>query len=253
MSTEQADTEQADLEQAAGQGGFDPSTFKFKKYGWLRMARLSGDEGDQWVDGFMETPLPRLIVLLDRALDLLRRNEVERGRQILEHIDGKMAELEASGEDLPLIVPKRWTLGIAAYLHYLDHRYDDALETLDRAEDIVRQVVETYGFLKDLALAGQDFTVQRARVARNQREWRAMEDHLARARGMITSDVPLVRWSDGREVFLSEVMEHYRSYRFNEVERQALEYHFDTERSLGLFDKQTWRINFPSGFIVPYQ
>lgn len=241
------------LEAAAGQGGFDPSTFKFKKYSWLRMARLSGDEGDQWVTAFMDTPLPRLIVLLDKALDLLRRNEVERGRQILEHVDEQMAALENGAGNLPLIVPMRWTLGIEAYLHYLDQRYDKALETLDRAEAIVKQVLETYGFLTDMALAGKDFTVQRARVARNQRDWQAMESSLARARGMISGEIPLLELSDGREVFVDTVIDHYRRCRLNEEERQALEYYFDTDRNLGLFDRQTWRISFPSGFIVPYQ
>ena len=250
-------TEQTQLEEAAGLGGFDPSTFKFKKYSWLRMARLSGEEGDQWVTAFMATPLPRLIVLLDKALGLLRRNEVERGRKILQHVDEKMAELEQAAEAddqaMPLIVPMRWTLGIEAYLHYLDRRYDKALETLDRAESIVKRVLATYGFLTDMALAGKDFTVQRARVARNQRDWAAMDNALGQARGMVAGEVPLLRLEDGREIFIETVVDHYRQCRLNEVEREALEYYFDTDRNLGLFDVQTWQINFPSGFIVPYQ
>ncbi|MEM1178518.1 MAG: hypothetical protein AAGM22_09245 [Acidobacteriota bacterium] len=240
------------LEDAVGRGGFDPTTFKFRKYGWLAMARRSGREGDEWATEFMTTPLPTLILWSTRALEFLRKHEVEEGRELLLKVQRHMADLEAQGGDLPLMVPRRWTLGILAYLHYLDRRYDEALDTLDRAESAVCEVVATYPFLAELAMVGRDFAVQRARVYRCQREWVSCLESLEAARGMIRGDVALLRLGDGRKVFVHDVVGYFRSLDLNAEEHEALDYYFDPERNLVDFTRQTNSLGVPPGFVVPY-
>jgi len=230
----------------------DPTKFDYGRYNWLHFAGISGTPGKSWAAAFRGSPLVDIISQSEKALLALRQGRQEEGCEILVHIQQEIEELEQRQENLPLSVPKRWLYGIRAFAFYADGDYERAKAELNLAEAFVKDALHAFSFLIPLARACQDFSVQRARVARSERDWPAMWHHLDRARDMVANLQPLCVLRDGSEIFYETVADFCRGCPLSDEERAALEYYYDSEHRMRLFEADTCRIQIPSGFVVPY-
>lgn len=218
-------------------------------YDWLHFAERSGEEGEAWAQAYRRyEPLEGSSI---EALALLRGNEIDAGRLALERLRG---ELLAAADAPPSVrhVLDRWYFGVVGYLHYRLEEFAAAEAAMVAAHDAVSAAVGRRRFLLLLANHCHEFSLHRARIARNQRRWREMAAHLEHARGMMADRVPLCHLADGTPIFFATLGDYYRALPLTAAEDDWLSDLLDAGRRLQLFDRFVHRLQAQPGFAIPY-
>lgn len=190
---------------------------------WYYFIPRTGAESQAWYEEYNRADCVEIALRLDRALFFLRNQDAVTGWQILEECRREILAKKAHASPLITRVLERWYLSTLAYYYYAVRDYDRATENLDLARDAIAESIENAPFLTVLASSCCEFHLHYARIARSQRRWSAMRDYLEISRDMIVSRAPLCQLASGREIFLKDVDDFFRSISpANDEEREAL-------------------------------
>lgn len=217
-------------------------------YDWMHFAARSGEQGCAWSATYRRyEPLEAMSI---EALAMLRRGELESGETCLERLREDLAACGAPASVRAVL--DRWYHGVAGFLHYRRGDFEAADESMFAAHEAVSAAVGHHRFLLLLANHCHEFCLHRARIARNQRRWRRMEEHVELARGMMADRLPLCRLADGTPVFFATLADYFGSLPWSEAERAWLADFLDADARLRLFERFVGRMLVQPGFAIPY-
>lgn len=218
-------------------------------YDWLHFAAISGEEGRAWAELYRGyEPLEAASI---EALALLRGGRLDEGRAALGRLRGEMD----AADDAPVSIRSvldRWYFGVLGFLHYRLDEFAAAEAAMIAAHEAVSAAVGHCRFLLLLANHCHEFSLHRARIARNRRRWWEMAEHLERARGMMAERLPLCHLADGSAVFFSTLGAFYGRLPLTDGERAWLADLLDVEQRLRRFDRFAHRLQVQPGFAIPY-
>lgn len=242
---------------------------------WLHAASIAGPEGRRWVEGFQASAYFAGLEDLRVALVYMREGDIEAGRAALDRCerlleegaapasasDGSASQAQDSAsngedsfaEDSFAKVFERFLCGIIAYDRFRAHDYDGAMAALARGERAALEALGEHRFLLTMANIFCEFCVQRARVAREQRDWPALERYLETARQMVISRQPLCVLEDGEEVFVVTIARFFERFELDESDREKIAEFHDEDFLTRRFDKFIYRLPMPRDFVVPFQ
>ncbi len=215
------------------------------KLSWKHFVYRSGPAGRSWIEDYER--FGDVDSACWNALVALRKRDLEVGRHLLDR-----ARVESRGVPDPIRwVLERWLFGAEAYYHYCLDDFDRAELDLDRARRAIMSAVGAASFLLPFAEHCEEFELQKARCARQRREWDIMRSHIQIARDMMTSRCPLCVLDDGRTIYARSVQEFYRSLDLGPEERCAAEPLIDDGLRLRQFDHIVRTIYLLPGFVIP--
>jgi hypothetical protein len=216
------------------------------------VARLGG-EGELWAQEYTRPEHVELIAGTDRALRALRARRIEEGRQELRTAEEMFQAAESATAPDVHHMHGRWYYGVLAYYFYCAADYGRAEETLDRAQQGVRQAIELRRFLVPYAMECYELWFQRIRVARSQRLWPEVWRRMETARQIASGEKPCCVLSDGTAVGIPTVQAFYSGFEaLTEEERQPLRRILDAEDRSRQLRSLLSEVYFPSGFVIPY-
>jgi hypothetical protein len=172
---------------------------------WSHFVIRSGPEGKRWMEEYENEERLRLTDMTQRALQLLRRQQIAEGKELLDHVESRLDRLDGVPASV-LLVMKRFFWAALAYYHYCVDDAALAEQNLERADQAVVSAVEAAPFLLPLALHAHEFRLQHARVARYRRRWSEMRERLQEVRAMLEDRIPLSVLSDGTPVYFSTIV-----------------------------------------------
>lgn len=211
---------------------------------WKDFVCLSGPAGRSWINDYER------FHDVDRAcwdaLIALRKRNLEVGRQLLDHAHAVSYE----APDSIRWILERWVFGAEAYYHYCLNDFDRAELDLDRAQRGVISAVGALSFLLPLANHCEDFELQKARCARQRREWEMMRRHIETARDMATSRRPLCVLDDGCSIFARTVQQFYISFDLSAEEQRTVEPLIDDDARLRELERNVRAIYLLPGFVI---
>jgi hypothetical protein len=220
---------------------------------WSHFVARSGDEGRRWVEQYRRPELVQLARWSSESLRLLRRRNLEAGREVLERIDARLQTMNGSAPPSVARVLERWYYSVLAYHRYCVEDFDGAEHALGQAHEAVRAGIEMHRFLLPLATHCSDFAIQRARVARNRRRWREMRAGVELVRSMMAGGAPFCTLRDGTPVRLAEVLGFYDSLPgLTDAERESLRSLLDERVRRDDLDRFIAGLYAVPGMIIPY-
>lgn len=223
-----------------------------EKYHWLHFIAKSGEEARAWVDELTELGGWEITGTLEQALTALRTSQLDRGRELLDAAWQRIEELPDRAPRSMVPALERWFFAAKAYERHCREDYDGALALLDRADRAVCSAIEQADFLLPLADHCYDFRLQRARVARNARQWDQMKRHIRVGREMMENRCPLCT-VQGREIYLEDIDRFYRTVpALSPEEREFLERLLSGRFRGPRFESFVVRIYALPGFVIPY-
>jgi len=194
---------------------------------WTHFVARSGPEGEAWVAEYFLAGQD-LLSTTERALQLLRRQQIQEGKDLLDHVEGQLAAGSASAS--VLLVMQRFHASALAYYHYCLEDFTSANEALEKAHQAIVSAIEIASFLLPLAVHCHEFRLQQARVARSRRRWNEMRERLEEVRAMLDDRAPLCVLSDGRPIYLSTVSDFHRTIpSLDSEEVDSLRFFLDAE------------------------
>ncbi|HEX8274252.1 MAG TPA: hypothetical protein VF615_16570 [Longimicrobiaceae bacterium] len=190
-------------------------------YAWRELVALSGAEGRAWSAKYEESE-QAVGVVLERALRLLRKGNIEEGRALLRQVDEHRWQIRP---ELPGIfhVLGRFYHGEIAYYEYQLGNMAGAHRELDEAALSVQRAIETHDFLFPIAPLMVDIPLQKARIARRVRDWPAMERYLRSVYEMQVGDSPLCILTDGTVISYQFLEDRFKLLDLEERHRVVIE------------------------------
>jgi hypothetical protein len=217
---------------------------------WFYFVARSGEEGRRWVEVYRQPEFRSIVEGTLRALALLRRNRLEEGAAVLEEIRPGV-ELSRTTSASLFHVLERHYYPVLAYYHYRRDELREAEDCLDTAFLGLKRAVEIEPRLLPLVDSCLDFSFQHARIARNQRKWQAMREHLLAAGAMIEGTRPFFVLDDGTGIGISTLRGFYESLGLSEEESACLRYLAADELRM-TFEHLAAEVCRIPGLVLPY-
>jgi hypothetical protein len=175
--------------------------------GWLELAGWCGEAGIAFREAYARPEPAAIVACTDRALALLRRRETAPAIPLLEEAGERLTARRGFSPAVEHVL-ERWYHGVAAYHYYCVSDLDRAAHALDQADLAVRRAIDGAPFLIPLAHHCHEFQLHHARIARERRAFREMQDRVARTRAMVEGRAPLCVLSDGSPVDYAALSRH---------------------------------------------
>lgn len=218
---------------------------------WLHFVSRSSESGANWITAFREKVRDHPDLGF-RAVGCFQQHQFSKGLQFLENYKNLIKQQE-SERDVMDHVLLRWYYAAEAYYYYCTESYDKALISLELAQQSIARAIEERPFLVVLAASCEEFCLHKARVARNCRRWKEMEEHIEVARKMVAGQGPLCRLPCGREITFHDVKQFYFSVQdMTDEERQSLLYVEHDGYRLSKFEQFVGNMYVLPGFVVVY-
>lgn len=232
-----------------------------RNFPWYHFIARSGEPGRRWAEAFTGCGGDEITGGIDDALVALRRHRMDegktlldRGRQRIDALADVDAAVDADVDADVLHVLERWYQSALAYYHYLEGDQEAAERDFAIAQQHIADTVDGSPHLVMVGNHAYDFRLQHARIARQQRNWRAMAEHIGVGRAMLENRHPLCVLRDGSGVFIEQIDAFYRA-----IEPEGAE---ETAAITSLLDTTRRRQTFESfvkdnyalpGLVIPYQ
>jgi hypothetical protein len=227
----------------------EPSLFT-THFDWTYFISLSCEEGRRWTEEFRTEPCAVVEEQIQRSLDLLRQHRVDEGFEVLCRVEESLSDPDSSS--IASVLRHRY-LAALAYAQYCRESFDAAEQSLEKAQDEVRQGLERYPFLMPIANRCSDFRLQRIRISRSQRRWQEMAERIETVRRMLRDEEPLCIFSDGTPVHFATLIRFYESIpSLSEEERAAIRTVYDPELRLRQFERLAQTLYVLPGFAIGY-
>lgn len=218
---------------------------------WFHFIAMSGEEGSRWVEAYRQPEYRHLTGEISRALQLLRKRQIETGGDILRKVADPLRSLPPSCETIGLVLDRIYH-PVLAYYYYCIEDYDAAEQALEAAGSALRRAILLRRFLLPLVDGFIDLTFQRARIARNRQRWVEARDCLRKVDGMIQGELPFCRLSDGTAIDLAGLRHFYNLLPLAEEDRMMASYVFDDNILRSVFEKTEAEIYCQIGLLIPY-
>lgn len=218
-------------------------------YDWRALVARSGDEGRAWAETYAvsERAIGRA---LDHGLRVLRQGGIQEGAELLaqvrEHRDG-LRETNPGAYH----VLGRFYHGQKAYYEYLLGNLDEAEREMDEAAASIRDALETHGFLLPVAPLIVDIPLQKARIARRERDWPLMARRLEEMLAMEMEAQPLCVLSDGREIGYPTLRGFFAGMEMEPARRVGVDRVLNRDDRLREFRRLTTRLYALPGLVTP--
>ncbi|HET6231935.1 MAG TPA: hypothetical protein VFE05_17820 [Longimicrobiaceae bacterium] len=218
------------------------------RYMWFHFVRRTGADGEAWLDEYRRIGLGNATV---DAVNLMRAHRLDEGYALLESVRDGMEAL-ADGDPSQRSVLERWYYGVLGYYFYCMSSFPEAHAAMERAQVAVAEAVGLRPFLHPLVVDCYEFRLHRARIARNQRRWAEMWEHVDAARTMMHGRQPFCVLDDGTPVGIESVKDFYRSLGLDDAERAAVAHLVDDEVRHRSFEGAVQVACRLPGFVIPY-
>lgn len=226
------------------------SAFNFEeKFRWWEMVAQGDAEARRWVEVY--APLAREIGdQLMQAVSRLRAGKPEEGRALLEQADRLRLSL-LPDEPSMFAVMSRFYFGSYAFFLFLAGEPERADIAMREARAAIAKAIEIDRFLYPFAMVSLDIPLKLATIARQQRRWLALQEHLLEYRDMGTSRQPLCVLSDGTAIRCSDVLRDLAALPLSDERRSDLRvllqedlWHWEVQRRVA-------RYYAPPGWLIP--
>lgn len=218
---------------------------------WFHFIALSGEEGHEWVREYRQPERLALAGEISRALELLRKRQIDIARDLLQDLEIPLREVVAPCETVHLVLDRIY-YPVLAYYHYCVEDYDAAEEALETAGNALRRGILLRRFLMPLADSFIDFTFQRARIARSRHRWVDLQHHLALVGGMTEGRIPFCRLCDGTPIDLAALRSFYLSMPLTDEDRESASYVLQDGILQSIFETTAMEICCQIGLLIPY-
>lgn len=229
----------------------EPTLDDLRRYSWYHFTALSGPEARRWIGELHSGECRRIQEDVELALLLFRRRQLAEADALLGDVDERLrgfAEADAKGHVL-----RRFYLGSLAYGDYVRGDLDAAERASIAAGEEVRRAIELQRFLLPLAHHCHEFLLQRARIARNRRDWAAMRRLVAEVEEMLRGRRPYCVLADGTAIGVREVVAFCAAIPgLGEAELAHIHALTDGRAGLRLFRSFVGRLYALPGMVVPY-
>ncbi|MCU1255626.1 MAG: hypothetical protein JWM83_1925 [Candidatus Angelobacter sp.] len=185
---------------------------------WLHFTGRSGESGRDWAAAYARYGAD-LRNKAYHALSLLRRGELEPGKELLDKCAAELNSTPVISGSVRAVL-ERWYYGTAGYYHYCIGDFQRAHDCMQKASDAVADAISQEAFLVMLSVDCQEFCLHHARIARNQRHWDEMWQHIERGRKMLRDEVPLCNTGNGSGIYVSTVRDFIQSFQPLQPEEQ---------------------------------
>jgi hypothetical protein len=227
--------------EAAGQGAA-PAALE-EDYPWREMVAAASGDGRAWLESYHESEAA-IGVAMTRALALLRRGELDESTRLMAEVAAHREEIRARRPGV-FHVLGRFYHGERAYYEYLTGNTVEAERQMDAAAEAVRRAVDTHRFLLPLAPLVVDIPLQKARIARRNRNWAEMEGQLHAMYEMEAGTRPLCVLEDGTVVDYALLGRYFASLAIPDERRGAAEKMLDPVARLRALRAVTTRLYAP--------
>jgi hypothetical protein len=225
---------------------------KGKDYDWGHFVERSGSEGRQWMEAYRRPEYREPARWAHQVVLLLRERRFREGTELLSRLEALLPALE--GSPSLFAVMGRWYHGALAYYQYCLDDFQAAEVSLLRAAHAVRLAIQLEPFLVPLANHCHEFRLHQARIARNQRRWPAMREHVGAVRAMMRDREPLCTLEDGTPIFFATLGTFYDSIPdLNEGEKAVVAAQLDESTRLRHLESFLHGLYTISGFVIPYR
>ena len=209
-------------------------------YPWRELVGLAGDAGREWLLAYKESD-DRVGRALQNALSFLRNGRSAESYELLAQVEKHRQQVRLEHPGV-FHVLGRFYHGVVAYYEYQTGNLTAADREMEYAAAAVRQSLEAHRFLLPFAPLITDIPLQKARIARRERDWRAMERHIDTMYEMETGSRPLCVLANGTVVDYSLLDGYFRSLDLGEDQRSAVEKLMRLQTRLGEFLRLTLRL-----------
>jgi hypothetical protein len=190
-------------------------------YAYLRHC---GEEACHWLAEFRQPEPLEILNRIANALAGLKLFDVKAAFELLDAAEGDIRALALRFPSILHLV-ERYRVSTRAYLHYLNGELERAKLDLLSAHEEVRTMIGLNGFLLPLAIQCADFVIQRARVARREKQWKEAEQHIRTIHEIFSGLRPFCVLDSGQAIGLSEIREFFAGLPFDDEEK-ALAHRF---------------------------
>jgi len=218
---------------------------------WFHFVAMCGEEGSRWVEEYRQPECRQLTGEISRALELLRKRQIEAGGDHLRKVADPLRSLTPSCETIGLVLERIYH-PVLAYYYYCIEDYDAAEEALEAAGSALRRAIQLRRFLLPLVDSFVDLTFQRARIARNRQRWVEASNFLRKVDGMIQGELPFCCLSDGTAIDLAGLRHFYSLLPLTEEDRAMASYVFNGNILRSVFEKTEAEIYCQIGLLIPY-
>jgi hypothetical protein len=195
---------------------------KSDAFPWFRYIRLSGPEGEGWVREYDRSSEPAMIA--QRSIGVVRRSDFAEGEAMLGRARAEIESLPPGTQPSVRHILERWYYSALAFYFYAREAYEDADALMVEAGRRMTLAIERSRCLLPLAMDCYEIQLQRARAARECRDWDRMWDRAEAAASMRAGRVPFCTLSDGTSIALRDIQRYCRSISLDsEEDRQTLE------------------------------
>lgn len=184
-------------------------------YGFLKHC---GHEACEWLAEFREEGTLEILNRTVTALEALKRYDVKTGCELLTTAEGDIQRRATRFSSIGHLL-ERYRVSARAYLHYLNGDLEGARKDLLQAHDEVRIIIGLNDFLLPMAIQCVDFVIQRARVARRERQWKEAERQIRSVHEIFLGLCPLCVLDSGREIGLPDIRAFFAALPLDEEQR----------------------------------
>lgn len=219
-----------------------------KDFSWYHFVGRAGPEGHAWIRRYVSTGLADMN---NEAVTMLRRKRIDEGRAVLERLKDGMDALRTDDPSIGAVLD-RWYYGVLGYYFYCVARFDDAHAAMAQAQESVARAVESRRFLFPLVVDCYEFRLHRARIARNERRWNEMWDHIAAGRSMMAGRMPFCVLSSGAPFGIEDVKACYHELGLTDDEREGVRHLIDDPYRARAFEAAVEVACRLPSFVIPY-
>jgi hypothetical protein len=220
---------------------------------WYYFIPRVSPSGSHWFAALRSSGSFEIFVDLERVVALARSRRVGESRSLLRQT---MLLVKARRRSVPptvWLVLARLYLAVHANLRYVQGEYGHAERLLRQASEAEYRAIAEAGFLTTLAASRCEFCLHYARIARNRCQWREMTDWLRIGRSMMRSERELLRLSDGRPIFMSDIDAVYRAIEpRNDTEKEALRRLTDAVGREGEYEGVARQVEALGTVVIPF-
>lgn len=173
-----------------------------------RFIARSNDMGHAWVQELLHSSSHWKPA--ERALKFLQAGKLEEGWSLLNEYASALQSVPNLHESLQAHLCRHYH-AIAAYYFYYIGDFEQAHQRLRMAHEEVVKAISRCEFLIVLSVAGQEFCMHHARIARKARRWDEMHEYIERGRAMVTNRSPLCVLANGQSVYYSTLSGFFRA------------------------------------------
>lgn len=211
-----------------------------------------GEEARRWLAELREERTLEVLNRVSTALAALKQFDVKTGAELLAGVE---RDIRARTARFPSInhLLERYRVSTLAYLYYLEGDLERAKADLLRAHDEVRTIIGLNGFLLPMAIQCADFVIQRARVARREKQWKEAERHIRTIHDIFSGLRPLCVLDSGRAIGLPDIREFFAALPLDEEQRaQADKFmgsHIPVAKRVAYLEEMIFTL---PDFVIPY-